>query len=1066
MIVVFSKINNPRAFVGLPTSLHLIFQARFLNNPVSGIREFYALANAPLTNETITVPSGPGVDVTAVAFAIKGTQPDTPTGSPYDSSLNLPSVTSSGAASIATTNAEDLLLTGCATDIVEPTAGNGWVQSYSGNSFLIESKAVTSKQSGIVPTFGNGTAAKMCTSDAVIGSFSVPTVWTPGNAPDGPFVGLNVGGRTPEISFLNVMKYGSYWATLNNRGAETNEENCLLLDANGYVVSLKRTNGNPGCLLRKYSKVSTHILGGIPYPYYPGDSYVVTYTGTGTMIFSGDVSQTCVGRGGVGTCTITPTPSTTGITLTITATDPNYAGDYLRDISIVPAAYNSQYQTGEIINPNYKSAIANFCMLRFMDMANTAANFGDITTRNWKDIPSIDNVFWNAPQSSDTLATHGATPASGTTLNFAAVPSWVKPGVFVTDTTSPGVIPGGTWVGAKTSTTVTLSKPITGKGVGSGDTIKFAAPNVSVPIGAMVALANVIEADMWINIPVAATLNSSESSDPLVSQYASFVLNNLEPPQQVFVEFGNEVFLEYHENRYFELESNHLWGGKLTGSISGTTLTVTAINSGGNLATSSNGATDTLSGAGVAAGTTITAQNTGVPGGAGTYTVSQSQDIGSETIEFSVADWPSYMGYRSAQVCQEWKKIWAAASPPQDFRVVCLLGSQTGNSGVAEKEAKCASYPGTGAIGPGPCARNQGIDAVVTAPYFGYQVPDAWMNLDGNSDASFVGSISDDTLTVSSVNSGKIVPYMVLSGGGMESGTYVMAQISGTTGGTGTYKVNFWRQVAVATAITGKVCGTNCLSKIFQEVGEGGAMNTSQTGTVTTGNNVVTGLSDTTQLAGGMTVTGRCMAPGTFIAMAGLLSPTEIRITKPAVAGCSGGAAEMLSFSGHPGGMIAQAMRDGANDVREAGRLHLIPLFYESGQSMLLNPAYNDPIQSIMSITANSASANTPYGNIQSAYEDYFRQLMALGFHGGNHYSSITAYSKYGNWGLAPNLATVSSYPKYIGIQNFIAANRVQPAGFPCSAPRVGHMHDGYLLRRDLGPGDNNSAPVWLNRSA
>lgn len=69
--------------------------------------------------------------------------------------------------------------------------------------------------------------------------------------------------------------------------------------------------------------------------------------------------------------------------------------------------------------------------------------------------------------------------------------------------------------------------------------------------------------------------------------------------------------------------------GVFTGSISGTTLTVTAITS-GNV---SNGAT--LNGSGVTAGTTITALGTGI-GGTGTYTVSASQTVGSETLNTSV----------------------------------------------------------------------------------------------------------------------------------------------------------------------------------------------------------------------------------------------------------------------------------------------------------------------------------------------------------------------------------------------------------------------------------------------
>lgn len=62
-----------------------------------------------------------------------------------------------------------------------------------------------------------------------------------------------------------------------------------------------------------------------------------------------------------------------------------------------------------------------------------------------------------------------------------------------------------------------------------------------------------------------------------------------------------------------------------TGSISGATLTVTSMS----LGTIAVGAT--LFGAGIAAGTTITAPGTGT-GGIGTYTVSQSQTIASEIM--------------------------------------------------------------------------------------------------------------------------------------------------------------------------------------------------------------------------------------------------------------------------------------------------------------------------------------------------------------------------------------------------------------------------------------------------
>jgi hypothetical protein len=65
--------------------------------------------------------------------------------------------------------------------------------------------------------------------------------------------------------------------------------------------------------------------------------------------------------------------------------------------------------------------------------------------------------------------------------------------------------------------------------------------------------------------------------------------------------------------------------GSFTGSISGTTLTVSLVSQG------FVGIGQTISGTGIAANTTITALGTGA-GGTGTYTVSQSQTVSSEAI--------------------------------------------------------------------------------------------------------------------------------------------------------------------------------------------------------------------------------------------------------------------------------------------------------------------------------------------------------------------------------------------------------------------------------------------------
>lgn len=68
---------------------------------------------------------------------------------------------------------------------------------------------------------------------------------------------------------------------------------------------------------------------------------------------------------------------------------------------------------------------------------------------------------------------------------------------------------------------------------------------------------------------------------------------------------------------------------------------------------------------------------------------------------------------------------------------------------------------------------------------------------------SFVGSISNDVLTVTGSVVGTIYPGTTLSGTGVASGTKILAQLSGIPGGIGTYAVNIPEQVVASTAISG-----------------------------------------------------------------------------------------------------------------------------------------------------------------------------------------------------------------------------------------------------------------------
>lgn len=68
--------------------------------------------------------------------------------------------------------------------------------------------------------------------------------------------------------------------------------------------------------------------------------------------------------------------------------------------------------------------------------------------------------------------------------------------------------------------------------------------------------------------------------------------------------------------------------------------------------------------------------------------------------------------------------------------------------------------------------------------------------------ASFTGSIATTTLTVSAVSAGAIYPSMQISGTGVTAGTRIVAQLTGTTGGAGTYTVSASQTVS-STDMTG-----------------------------------------------------------------------------------------------------------------------------------------------------------------------------------------------------------------------------------------------------------------------
>lgn len=69
--------------------------------------------------------------------------------------------------------------------------------------------------------------------------------------------------------------------------------------------------------------------------------------------------------------------------------------------------------------------------------------------------------------------------------------------------------------------------------------------------------------------------------------------------------------------------------------------------------------------------------------------------------------------------------------------------------------------------------------------------------------SSVTGSIAGDVMTVTAVGSGTLYKGTTLSGTGVASGTKILAQLTGTAGGVGTYRVSIPEQTVASTTISG-----------------------------------------------------------------------------------------------------------------------------------------------------------------------------------------------------------------------------------------------------------------------
>lgn len=210
----------------------------------------------------------------------------------------------------------------------------------------------------------------------------------------------------------------------------------------------------------------------------------------------------------------------------------------------------------------------------------------------------------------------------------------------------------------------------------------------------------------------------------------------------------------------------------VTGSISGTTLTVSAVGTGA-LAPGQTLSGGTSSTGYIDPATTIVSQLTGTTGSTGTYQVSVSQNVTSTTVAASGGT------------------LTVGGTITGTF----LAGQTLSGTGVTAGTTITSAISGTGGAGT-------------------YAVSIA------QTTSSTAITASGGTLTVSAVSSGALSLYDALSGANVTAGTSITGFITGT-GGTGTYAVNV-SQTAASAAIT--VAAGTATKWVAQSIGAPGEL--------------------------------------------------------------------------------------------------------------------------------------------------------------------------------------------------------------------------------------------------
>jgi len=203
-------------------------------------------------------------------------------------------------------------------------------------------------------------------------------------------VGVNLEGVrefSPEYHFVDAFKQSRAWTTSVVGGAfDTDEAQCLQLDANGFVLTLVPNAAVAGCASATYNSVLTTMLEGVTEA--PAGQYTVSFDGAGTIAYSGvsNLNTATPGRH-----TFTYNPANGILVLRITAITP---GNHLRNIRVWMPGFDDSNGPAQLFHPDFLRVLtdAKFRALRFMDWAVTNGEFF---------VPNAQIAFNDRPRVSD-----------------------------------------------------------------------------------------------------------------------------------------------------------------------------------------------------------------------------------------------------------------------------------------------------------------------------------------------------------------------------------------------------------------------------------------------------------------------------------------------------------------------------------------------------------------------------------------------------------------------------------------------------------------------------------------